>query len=195
MSQILIINAHHVYPFSPGKLNTALTQLAADHFLSRNHEVRIVNIDQGWDVGQALADHQWADLIVLQSPINWMGVPWTFKQYMDEVYTAGMDGTLCHGDGRRSQNPTKNYGSGGSLAGKKYLLSVTFNAPAEAFGVPDEYLFQGKTVDDLLLPMHMNFRFFGMEALPTFACFDVMKNPKIEADFKRYQDHLQIHAQ
>jgi modulator of drug activity B len=31
--------------------------------------------------------------------------------------------------------------------------------------------------------MHLNFKFFGMEPLPTFACFDVMKNPDIENDF------------
>lgn len=36
----------------------------------------------------------------------------------------------------------------------------------------------------------MNFRFFGMEALETFVCFDVMKNADIENDFKRLGDHI-----
>ena len=53
-----------------------------------------------------------------------------------------------------------------------------------------QFLFQGKGVDDLLFPMHMNFRFFGMEPLPTFACFDVMKNAEVENDFKRFAAHL-----
>lgn len=53
-----------------------------------------------------------------------------------------------------------------------------------------EYLFQGKSVDDLFFPMHMNFRFFGMTVLETFACYDVMKNPQIENDFERYKVHL-----
>lgn len=38
--------------------------------------------------------------------------------------------------------------------------------------------------------MHANFRFFGMSALPTFACYDVMKNGDIENDFARLESHL-----
>ncbi len=45
-------------------------------------------------------------------------------------------------------------------------------------------------VDDLFLPMHLNFRFFGMQPLETFACYDVMKNPEIENDFRRFDAHL-----
>jgi modulator of drug activity B len=146
-----------------------------------------------WDVGEELDKHTWADCIILQSPVNWMGVPWIFKQYMDEVYTAGMDGTLCDGDGRTAQIPKQNYGAGGTLANKEYMLSLTFNAPAEAFNDPDEYLFAGKGVDDLFFPMHMNFKFFGMRALPTFACFDVMKNAQIERDMRRFSEHLSAH--
>ena len=80
--------------------------------------------------------------------------------------------------------------AGGTLNGKRYMLSLTFNAPEEAFDDPQEYLFQGKGVDDLLFPMHMNFRFFGMTPLDTFACFDVMKNAQVENDFVRFQQHL-----
>ena len=36
----------------------------------------------------------------------------------------------------------------------------------------------------------MNFRFFGMKPLPTFACFDVMKNAEIEKDLVRLDEHL-----
>ena len=39
----------------------------------------------------------------------------------------------------------------------------------------------------------MNFRFFAMEALPTFVCYDVMKNPSIEEDFERFKAHLEEH--
>ena len=191
MSNILIINAHHSYPFAEGKLNTTLTQIADELLTAKGHNTRIVEVDKGWSVEQELANHQWADIILLQTPVNWMGVPWTFKKYMDEVYTAGMGGDMCHGDGRRQDNPKSNYGTGGTLTGKKYLLSLTFNAPEQAFNHPEEYLFQGKSVDDLLFPMHMNFRFFNMEPLETFACFDVMKNPQIESDLQRFRKHLE----
>ena len=146
---------------------------------------------KGYDVEAEIEKHQWADAILLQTPCNWMGVPWSFKQYMDEVYTAGMDGRLCAGDGRTRNDPSKQYGSGGTLSGKRYMISVSFNAPAESFGDPDQDFFAGKSVDDLFLPTHLNFKFFGMKPLPTFACYDVMKNPTIEADFERFDAHLQ----
>jgi len=39
--------------------------------------------------------------------------------------------------------------------------------------------------------MHMNFRFFGMNPLPTFACYDVMKNADADEDFKRFAEHIE----
>ncbi|MDO4431628.1 MAG: NAD(P)H-dependent oxidoreductase [Lonepinella koalarum] len=109
---------------------------------------------------------------------------------MDDVFTAGMGGILCNTDGRSSANPNINYGTGGLMKGKKYLLSATFNAPKNAFDNADEYLFQGKGLDDLFMPIHCTFRFFAMEKLPTFACFDVIKNPQIEQDLKDFEQHI-----
>ncbi|MEO1421353.1 MAG: NAD(P)H-dependent oxidoreductase, partial [Pseudomonadota bacterium] len=79
---------------------------------------------------------------------------------------------------------------GGALSDTKYMLSATLNAPAEAFEDPSEPFFGGASLDDLLLPVHLNAKFFGMKALPTFAAFDVMKNPDIERDFQRLGQHL-----
>lgn len=190
MSNIYIINAHHKYPFAEGRLNSSLVTMAFEQLDARDHDVRIVTVDDGWEVEAEIENHQWADVVILQTPVNWMGVPWTYKKYMDEVFTAGMDGRLCDGDGRSSSSPKKNYGAGGTLEGKSYMLSLTFNAPEESFENVEEFLFQGKSVDDLFFPMHMNFRFFGMQALPTFACYDVMKDAKVEEDLKRYARHL-----
>ena len=39
----------------------------------------------------------------------------------------------------------------------------------------------------------MNFKFFGMQPLPTFACHDVMKNAEVEEDLKRFEAHLKKH--
>jgi modulator of drug activity B len=102
-----------------------------------------------------------------------------------------MDGRLCAGDGRTRSDPSKQYGTGGTLAGTKYMLSLTLNAPRESFGDPPQTFFGGLSVDDLFRPMHLNFKFFGMEALPTFACYDVMKNPDVEADLAKYRKHLE----
>ncbi|GAB6260846.1 NAD(P)H-dependent oxidoreductase [Photobacterium sp. R1] len=191
MSNILIINAHQAYPFSEGRLNQTLMDRAATLLTAKGHQTRVVTMENDYDVQQEVENHKWADIIILQTPVFWMGVPWIFKKYMDEVYTAGMDGSLCTGDGRSSADPKKNYGTGGTVQGKKYMLSLTFNAPAEAFGNPDEYLFQGKSVDDLFFPIHMSFRFFGMTPLETFVCYDVLKNPDIENDLTRFDAHLE----
>lgn len=190
MKNIYIINAHTYYPFSEGHLNTALVEQTKTLLETHGYAVRTTSVNEDYNVDEELTNHQWADIVILQSPVNWMGVSWRFKKYMDEVYTAGMRGALCDGDGRGAENPKANYGGGGTLQGKKYMLSLTFNAPEEAFNNEDEYLFEGKSVDDLFFPMHMNFKFFAMEPLETFSCFDVMKNPDIENDFKRFEQHI-----
>ncbi|GFR68400.1 modulator of drug activity B [Elysia marginata] len=190
---VLLINSHQHYPFSEGKLNNSLVELAKEVLESKGYQLQFTRMDNTYDVAEELEKHTWADVIIVQAPVNWMGMPWTFKKYMDDVYTAGMGGELCNGDGRSRDDAARQYGSGGTLQGKRYMLSLTFNAPQAAFDDPDQYLFQGKGVDDLFFPMHMNFRFFGMEPIDTFVCYDVMKNPSIEQDFWRFQQHLNQH--
>ncbi|MFM2587381.1 NAD(P)H-dependent oxidoreductase [Vibrio sp. TBV020] len=190
MSNVLIINAHEVSPYSPGKLNASLVDKAQTLLEGKGHQVRVVTMQDDIVVEEQLAHFEWADRVIIQSPVNWMSVPWSFKKYMDDVFTAGMGGALCAFDGRSAEEPKKNYGTGGTQTGSKYMLSLTFNAPKESFNDEGEYLFQGKGVDDLMFHMHANFRFFGMTALPTFACYDVMKNADIDNDFKRFETHI-----
>lgn len=190
MKKILLINAHVPYPFSEGRLNGTLVDMARKHFEDKGYEVQLSSMAGEYNVDKEIEKHQWADVIILQTPVNWMGVPWTFKKYMDDVYTAGMDGRLCDGDGRTRKDPAKQYGTGGTLSGKKYMISLTYNAPEVAFGNPEQKFFEGKGHDDLFWPTHLNFKFFGMSPLKTFACYDVLKNPDVENDFKRFEAHL-----
>lgn len=190
MKNVFIINGHEPYSFSEGRLNATLFEMAKNYFEAKGCNVKTTSMQHDWDIEEEIDKHVWADVIILQTPVNWMGVTWPCKKYMDTVYTYGMDGRLCSGDGRTRSDPRKQYGSGGSLEGKKYMLSLTFNAPAKAFNDPEQTFFEGKSIDDLFWPMHLNFRFFGMEALPSFACYDVLKNPDVEGDFKRFTEHL-----
>ncbi len=192
MKNIFIINTHEPYPFSLGKLNAALVEMAQSLLTEKGYEVKVTTMQDEYNPTTEVEKHLWADAVILQIPVNWMGVPWPFKRYMDHVYSAGMMGQLCDGDGRTRSDPSKQYGTGGLLNGKKYLLSLTFNAPKEAFNDPNQWFFQGKSVDDLFLPMHLNFRFLGMQPLETFSCHDVMKNPEIENDLKRWRVHLEM---
>lgn len=190
MKNVFIINAHEPYPFSQGRLNRTLVDMAADILTKKGYQVRQVDMQAEIDVEKEIENHQWADVILLQTPCNWMGVPWSFKKYMDQVYTGGMDGRLCAGDGRTREDASRQYGSGGALSGKKYMISVTFNAPDNAFNDPAQEFFEGKSLDDLFWPMHLNFKFFGMTPLESFACYDVLKNPDVENDLNRFHAHL-----
>ena len=190
MKNIFIINAHEAYPFSEGKLNATLVDKAKTNLTQKGYDIKITTMKDDYDVNNEIEKYQWADAIILQSPVNWMEVPWSSKRYMDYVYSAGMDGRLCDGTGGTRKDPNKQYGTGGTLTDTQYMLSLTLNAPKVAFDDPNQWFYEGKGVDDLFWPMHLNFKFFGMQALETFACFDVMKNPDIENDFIRFEAHL-----
>ena len=189
MKNVFIINGHQYYPFAEGKLNKALIDKASIMLGDADFTLRTTVTEQDYDVEKEIDNFLWADIILLQTPLNWMGVTWSFKKYLDEVLTAGMMGKLSNGDGRSSEAPKKNYGLGGLLQGK-YMISVTANAPEEAFNNPEEKFFDGLSEDDLLRPMHLNFKWFGLEPLKTFFAYDVMKNPEVERDFIRFENHL-----
>lgn len=45
-------------------------------------------------------------------------------------------------------------------------------------------------MDAVYFPFHKANEFLGMTGLPTFICNDVMKEPNIEHDVARYEQHL-----
>lgn len=190
MKNVFIINGHQKYPFSEGKLNASLIEKAEKHFIDNGYAIQKTTTEDTYEVNAEIEKFKWADLVFFQTPLNWMGVSWSFKKYIDEVFTMGMMGELSNGDGRTSQAPKKNYGLGGKLKGK-YMISVTANAPKEAFNDPNETFFEGMGEDELLKPMHLNFKWFGLKPLKTFFAYDVMKNPDVVNDFIRFENHIQ----
>ncbi|WP_392561067.1 NAD(P)H-dependent oxidoreductase [Orbus sturtevantii] len=188
MSRILILNSMKEFAHSSGRLNTTLTNTAEQYLIEKGHEVKVTVIDHGYDVEQEIQKYEWADVIIYQMPAWWMGEPWIMKKYIDEVFTQG-HGRLYASDGRSRSDVSKKYGSGGLLQGKKYMLSVTWNAPTEAFNQPDQF-FEGLGVDIVYFHLHKANQFLGLEGLPTFLCIDVIKNADIEQDIQRYKAHL-----
>ncbi|MCB5197298.1 NAD(P)H-dependent oxidoreductase [Deefgea salmonis] len=189
MSRILIINAAKEFGHSKGRLNQTLSDFAQSTLQAQGHEIQVSHIDHGYELEAEINKLLWADTVIYQMPAWWMGAPWILKKYIDEVFTAG-HGQLYHSDGRSRSHPEQKYGSGGLLQGKTYLLSVTWNAPMSAFTEKNDF-FAGAGVDAVYLPFHKANEFLGMSALPTFICFDVMKQPDIAGDLLRYQQHLQ----
>lgn len=188
MKKILLLNGGKAFAHSHGQYNSTLHD-AAVAFLDRaGFDVKTTFIDGGYDVEEEVQKFLWADVVIYQMPGWWMGAPWTVKKYLDEVFTAG-HGSLYANDGRTRSDASQKYGSGGLIQGKQYMLSLTWNAPVQAFEDPTDF-FEGKGVDAVYLPFHKANEFLGMTGLPTFICNDVMKEPNIEHDVARYEQHL-----
>lgn len=191
MKNILIINAAKEFGASQGKLSTYLCDIAEETLVNAGNSVKRTHVDAGYVHEEEVEKYLWADAIIYQMPAWWMGEPWIMKKYIDEVFMAGF-GKFFNDDGRSSTNPKKNYGRGGLLQGKTYMLSVTWNAPVEAFTEPDEF-FEGRGVEAVYFPFHKANQFIGLSPLPTFMFNDVMKQPDIENDVIQYREHLNKH--
>ncbi|MGL5212904.1 MAG: NAD(P)H-dependent oxidoreductase, partial [Acinetobacter junii] len=144
--------------------------------------------DSDYDIQAEIEKYLWADVVIYQMPGWWMGAPWTMKKYIDDVFTIG-HGSLYASDGRSRSDASKKYGSGGLIQGKKYMLSLTWNAPMEALTDPDQF-FHGVGVDGVYLPFHKANQFLGMESLPTFIVNDVIKMPDVPSYIEAYKAHL-----
>ncbi|WP_297203257.1 NAD(P)H-dependent oxidoreductase [uncultured Pluralibacter sp.] len=188
MSNILIINGAKKFGHSNGQLNDTMTD-AADVFLREaGHNVIVTRADGDYNIETEVENFLWADTVIWQMPGWWMGAPWTVKKYMDDVFTKG-HGTLYASDGRTRSDASKKYGSGGLIQGKTYMLSLTWNAPMEAF-TDEEQFFHGVGVDGVYLPFHKANQFLGMAALPTYIANDVIKMPDVPRDIAAYRAHL-----
>ena len=192
MKKALLINAHQFYEgFSEGKLNKTMFGVTKDELEANGFEVKATYIEKGYDINKEVKNHLWADIIITQSPVYWFGTPWIYKKYIDEVFTAGLvQQSLLVDDGRTRKDPNKQYGTGGKMQGKKYMLSLTWNAPKEAFGDKDQTLFEGKTVGEVFIANTAVYKFCGAEILPSFSCYNVMKNADVENDKKRLKQYL-----
>lgn len=185
---ILLINGASTFSTSNGELNRTLHTTAVETLLP-HHEVKETVIERGYDIAQEVKKFLWADIIVYQMPAWWMGAPWTLKKYIDEVLIAGY-GSFYENDGRLRTDPTRQYGTGGLLQGRKYMLSVTWSAPEAAFNEPGNF-FEGKGVDAVYFPFHKAQQFIGLDQLPTFMVNDCIKSPDVASVKDGYRMHLQ----
>lgn len=188
MKKILLLNGGKQFAHSQGQYNATLHDAAVTFLDRAGFDIKTTFIDGGYDIDEEVQKILWADVVIYQMPGWWMGAPWTVKKYLDEVFTAG-HGSLYANDGRTRSDASQKYGSGGLIQGKRYMLSLTWNAPLQAFEDPSDF-FEGKGVDAVYFPFHKANEFLGMSALPTFICNDVMKMPDIERDVARYEQHL-----
>ena len=188
MKNILLINGAKTFAHSNGQLNDTLNELAQEVLLDLGHQVQVTRADSEYDAKAEEEKFLWADSVIYQMPGWWMGAPWTVKKYIDDVFTEG-HGSLYANDGRSRADASKKYGSGGLIHDKNYMLSLTWNAPMDAFNDAEQF-FHGVGVDGVYLPFHKANQFLGMQTLPTFIVNDVIKAPEVEAYMAQYRKHL-----
>ena len=192
MKKIFIINAGQNFGHSGGLFNNTIAE-TTEKFFRQSEEVIIqtTTIQNGYSAEEEVSKFVWADVIIYHTPVWWFQLPYNFKKYIDEVFTVGHNKGIYKSDGRTRTNPDINYGTGGQLYGRKYMLTTSWNAPATAFTLPGEF-FDQKSVDEgAFFGFHRMNAFTGMTPLKSYHFHDVEKNANIEKDMKAYNQHLE----
>lgn len=191
MKKIFVINGGQVFGHSGGRFNATIAEVSRSYFESKpGFQVRTTDINQVYDPKQEVENFAWADVVIYHTPVWWFQLPHGFKKYLDEVFTAGHQNGIYKSDGRSSANPEINYGTGGLLHGRKYLLTTSWNAPETAFTLPDEFFMQKSVDEGALFGFHRMNAFTGMEPLESMHFHDVEKNADIQRDIRQYKAHL-----
>ncbi|MCO4294261.1 NAD(P)H-dependent oxidoreductase [Solitalea sp. MAHUQ-68] len=194
MKKIFVINGGQVFAHSGGFLNKQITTWDEEYFTPENgFELRITDINQPYDAQQEVDNFVWADIIVYHFPVWWFSLPSGLKKYLDEVLTAGHRKGLYYSDGRKMDNPEINYGTGGSLHGKQYMVTTSWNAPATAFTLEGEFFGQKSVDEGVLFGFHRMNAFLALTPLKSIHFHDVEKNMNAERldQFKQtYLQHL-----
>ena len=186
--KVLILNGHQYYDVvARGELTQAYINKANDFFLKNGFEVKHTTIEKGYDKEEECEKFEWADYVLFQYPVYWLGLPWIAKKYLDETFTQGRH---YSSDGRSRNDASKLYGSGGLLTGKKYMLSLTYNCPASAFDNKNS-LFDGLSLDEAQVAVHKTFQFCGLKPLETYAVHDIFKGDlDLNAELEKFEKVL-----
>lgn len=175
--KFLVINGHKYYPLAQGRLNKTLFDKIIE-LIKPNNEVQTTVVEDGYDLDTEINKFLWADTIIIQTPINWFSFPGMFKSYIDDVYKHGS-----------FYGPSEEYGMGGLLKDKKYMYSLTWNSPCNAFSQYGEF-YDGRSIDEVIIAMHKLQQYCGMHKIETFSCNDVVKHPDIQLFLERLEKHI-----
>lgn len=191
MTKIFIINGGQKFGHSGGKFNETISQETLNFFQNNTaFEVKTTDINHEYNPAEEVEKFVWADVIIYHTPIWWFQLPHGFKQYIDVVFTEGHASGIYKSDGRSSENPAINYGTGGMLHGRKYMLTTSWNAPKEAFTLPGEFFSQKSVDEGPLFGFHRMNAFTGMTPLQSMHFHDIEKNADVKRDLELYNKHL-----
>ena len=194
MKNIFIINGSHPFAHSGGKFNQTLFENTKSFFQSREgYALKTTQVGSDYDPKEEVEKYKWADIIIYHTPIWWFQIPFGFKEYIDTVFTEGHQNGIYISDGRSRTNPDINYGTGGLLHGKRYILTTSWNAPKAAFTLENEFFDQRSVDDGALFGFHKMNAFTGMKLLDTHHFHDMEKNADVPKELENYNSFLLHH--
>lgn len=191
MKKIFIINAGQTFAHSGGLFNNTLTSWTQETLESLGYNVRITNINNPYTPMQEAENYKWADIIIYHTPIWWFQIPNGLKKYIDEVFTAGHNNGIYANDGRSRKNPAINYGTGGLMHGKCYMVTSSWNAPETAFTLPGEFFDEHTPDQGVLFGFHKMNQFIGLKKINGFHFYDLEKNCTTERFQAYHRDYVQ----
>jgi len=192
--KVFIINGGQVFAHSGGEFNNTLTNWTVQFLEKNNIEYKVSNINDDYDAFEEVENFKWADIIIYHTPIWWFQVPNRLKKYIDDVFTAGHNNGIFKSDGRSRVNPAINYGTGGLMHGKKYMVTTSWNAPDTAFTLEGEFFDQTSVDDGILFGFHKMNQFVALERIDGFHFHDLEKNvtqERIDNYQIEYNKHLE----
>jgi len=192
--KVFIINGGQVFAHSGGEFNNTLTNWTVQFLEKNNIEYKVSNINDDYDAFEEVENFKWADIIIYHTPIWWFQVPNRLKKYIDDVFTAGHNNGIFKSDGRSRVNPAINYGTGGLMHGKKYMVTTSWNAPDTAFTLEGEFFDQTSVDDGILFGFHKMNQFVALERIDGFHFHDLEKNvtqERIDNYQIEYSKHLE----
>lgn len=191
MKKIFIINGGQKFGHSGGRFNQTIAKETLEFFQKKeDFEVKSTDVNDEYNPAEEVEKFVWADVIIYHTPIWWFQLPHGFKEYIDVVFTEGHANGIYKSDGRSSINPAINYGTGGMLHSKKYMVTTSWNAPKEAFTLPGEFFNETSVDNGALFGFHRMNAFTGMQPLESMHFHDVMKGANVESDLEAYRNHL-----
>ncbi|MBQ9419586.1 MAG: NAD(P)H-dependent oxidoreductase [Synergistaceae bacterium] len=144
MSKILVVSGH-----TDLKNNSFANKIILERLSEIMPEAEYLYLDSEYpdfkfDVEKEQNRLRAADVIVMQFPFFWYGVPCIMHKWQEDVFVHG----FSHGS------------KGKALVGKKLLISFTSGAPEEMYQTGG---IQGHPIEDFLVPLEQFAKACGME--------------------------------
>ena len=156
MKNILVISGHP--ELSKSTANRVILNELSRHPLISLKDIKENYPDGLIDVNQEQADLHRAELIVLQFPFIWYGMPSHLKGWMEKVFAMG----FAFGK------------DGDKLKKKKVMLSITLGGSAQAYSADGQHQ---HSIEIFLKPLKQFIHYCGMEYLSPVISYAMSPGP------------------